>query len=110
MIEPTESEPKAELDRFCDAMIFIRQEIKEIEEGRMDRVVNPLKMAPHTLNQVFDSSWDRPYPREVGAFPAVSNIKLSPIVAKLYPVFARTTIRETSLHLLVERQYKQTLG
>ena len=73
MIEPTESEPKAELDRFCDAMIFIRQEIKEIEENRMDRAVNPLKMAPHTLNQVFDSSWDRPYPREVGAFPAVSN-------------------------------------
>ena len=72
MIEPTESEPKAELDRFCDAMIFIRQEIKEIEENRMDRNVNPLKMAPHTLNQVFDSSWDRPYPREVGAFPAVS--------------------------------------
>ena len=45
MIEPTESEPKAELDRFCDAMIFIRQEIKEIEENRMDRAVNPLKMA-----------------------------------------------------------------
>ena len=72
MIEPTESEPKAELDRFCDALICIRKEVREIEEGRMDKVKNPLKMAPHTLTQVFDSTWDRPYPREVGAFPAVS--------------------------------------
>ena len=72
LIEPTESEPKAELDRFCDALICIRQEIKDIEEGRMDRKVNPLKMAPHTLTQVFDSKWDRPYSREIGAFPAVS--------------------------------------
>ena len=72
LVEPTESEPKAELDRFCDALICIRQEIKDIEEGRMDRKVNPLKMAPHTLTQVFDSKWDRPYSREIGAFPAVS--------------------------------------
>ena len=71
MIEPTESEPKAELDRFCDAMICIRQEIKDIEEGRIDKVRNPLKMAPHTLAQVFSSTWDRPYSREIGAFPAV---------------------------------------
>merc|ERR1719509_728425 len=70
MIEPTESEPKAELDRFCDALICIRQEIRDIEEGRMDPKINPLKMAPHTLTQVFDSKWDRPYPREIGAFPA----------------------------------------
>lgn len=71
MIEPTESEPKAELDRFCDALICIRQEIKDIEDGTYDRKINPLKMAPHTLNQMFDSKWDRPYPREIGAFPAV---------------------------------------
>jgi glycine cleavage system protein P-like pyridoxal-binding family len=70
-IEPTESEPKAELDRYCDALICIRQEIRDIEEGRMDPKINPLKMAPHTLTQVFDSKWDRPYPREIGAFPAV---------------------------------------
>ena len=74
MIEPTESEPKAELDRFCDAMVCIREEIRDIEEGRMDRERNPLKLAPHTLTQVFDSKWDRPYSRELGAFPAVSMI------------------------------------
>jgi glycine dehydrogenase len=71
MIEPTESEPKAELDRFCDALICMRQEIKDIEDGKMDRINNPLKMSPHTLNQVFASTWDRPYTREVAAFPAV---------------------------------------
>lgn len=70
MIEPTESEDKLELDRFCEALISIRQEIKEIEEGRMDPRVNPLKMAPHTQLQVVSSEWDRPYPREQAAFPA----------------------------------------
>lgn len=69
MIEPTESEDKAELDRFCDAMISIRQEIAEIEEGRMDSRVNPLKMAPHTLTCIASSTWDRPYSREIAAFP-----------------------------------------
>ncbi|XP_069482026.1 glycine dehydrogenase (decarboxylating), mitochondrial [Ambystoma mexicanum] len=69
MIEPTESEDKAELDRFCDAMISIRQEIAEIEEGRMDSRINPLKMAPHTLHCIASSNWDRPYTREVAAFP-----------------------------------------
>ena len=63
---------QAELDRFCDAMICMRQEIREIEEGKMDRASNPLKMAPHTLAQVFSSNWDRAYSREIGAFPAVS--------------------------------------
>lgn len=72
MIEPTESEDKEELDRFCDALITIRSEIREIEEGRMDIKVNPLKMAPHTQGQVINSEWNRPYPREQGAFPAVS--------------------------------------
>ncbi|KAM8961978.1 glycine dehydrogenase (decarboxylating), mitochondrial [Pelodytes ibericus] len=69
MIEPTESEDKAELDRFCDAMINIRQEISEIEEGRMDSRINPLKMSPHTLHCIASSSWDRPYSRETAAFP-----------------------------------------
>ena len=72
MIEPTESEDKEELDRFCEAMISIRAEIKEIEEGRMDRAVNPLKMSPHTQAQVISEKWDRPYSREMAAFPAVS--------------------------------------
>ena len=75
MIEPTESEPKAELDRFVDALICIREEIREIEEGRMDRKNNPLKLSPHTLTQVFASEWDRPYTREQAAFPAVTIMK-----------------------------------
>ncbi|XP_052865219.1 glycine dehydrogenase (decarboxylating), mitochondrial [Anopheles cruzii] len=70
MVEPTESEDKEELDRFCDAMISIRKEIHEIEEGRLDIRVNPLKMAPHTQKQTISSEWNRPYPRELGAFPA----------------------------------------
>ncbi|TRY95855.1 hypothetical protein DNTS_021389 [Danionella cerebrum] len=69
MIEPTESEDKAELDRFCDSLLAIRQEIADIEEGRMDSRVNPLKMAPHSLASITSSTWDRPYPREYAAFP-----------------------------------------
>ncbi|KAI8123098.1 hypothetical protein FF38_11750 [Lucilia cuprina] len=71
MIEPTESEDKEELDRFCEAMISIRGEIAEIEAGRMDRNINPLKMAPHTQSQVISESWNRPYSRELAAFPAL---------------------------------------
>jgi glycine dehydrogenase len=70
MIEPTECESKAELDRFCDALSIIRQEISDIETGKMDRQNNPLKRAPHTLRQIADSKWDRPYTREQAAFPA----------------------------------------
>jgi glycine dehydrogenase len=70
MVEPTESEGKAELDRFCDAMIAIRHEIAAIEAGQMDRVNNPLKNAPHTAAAVTSSEWDRPYSREQAAFPA----------------------------------------
>ncbi|XP_064164076.1 glycine dehydrogenase (decarboxylating), mitochondrial-like [Anguilla rostrata] len=69
MIEPTESEDKAEMDRFCDALVRIRQEIADIEEGRMDVAINPLKMAPHSLACVASSDWDRPYSRECAAFP-----------------------------------------
>uniref|UniRef100_A0A3Q3NIX3 glycine dehydrogenase (aminomethyl-transferring) n=1 Tax=Labrus bergylta TaxID=56723 RepID=A0A3Q3NIX3_9LABR len=69
MIEPTESEDKAEMDRFCDALLGIRQEIADIEEGRMDSRINPLKMAPHSLACIASSTWDRPYSREHAAFP-----------------------------------------
>ncbi|MDX2132265.1 MAG: aminomethyl-transferring glycine dehydrogenase [Planctomycetota bacterium] len=69
MIEPTESEPKHELDRFVDAMIAIREEIRAIEEGRSDKANNPLKHAPHTVHVVTGDAWDRPYPREQAAFP-----------------------------------------
>ncbi len=68
MIEPTESESKAELDRFCATMIAIREEIRAIEEGRADRKDNALKNAPHTAGAIA-GEWDRPYSREQAAFP-----------------------------------------
>lgn len=68
MIEPTESEPKAELDRFIDAMLAIQSEYKDIEEGRIDRENNPLKNAPHTMEDLI-SDWDRPYSRKQACFP-----------------------------------------
>jgi glycine dehydrogenase len=68
MIEPTESETKAELDRFCDAMLAIRAEISDIENGAVDPDNNPLKNAPHTMEDLV-KDWDRPYTREVGCFP-----------------------------------------
>jgi hypothetical protein len=70
MIEPTESEPLAELDRFCDAMIAIREEIRRVEDGTWPRENNPLKHAPHTVRTVMADVWDRPYTREQAAFPA----------------------------------------
>jgi glycine dehydrogenase len=70
MIEPTESESKAELDRFCDAMIAIRGEIQDIVEGRLPRDNNPLKHAPHTAQAVSAADWPHPYSREQAAFPA----------------------------------------
>ncbi len=69
MIEPTESETKEELDRFCDAMIGIRNEIREIEEGKANKEENVLKNAPHTMRVVMDANWDRPYSREKAVFP-----------------------------------------
>jgi glycine dehydrogenase len=85
MIEPTESEPKAELDRFCDALIAIRAEIREIEEGRASKEKNVLKSAPHTAEVVCSSAWDRPYSREQAAFPApwVKATKFWPAVGRL---------------------------
>jgi glycine dehydrogenase len=70
MIEPTESESKAELDRFCDALIAIRGEIRDIEGGRLDRQDNPLKHAPHTVEDVVSDTWPHAYSRERAAFPA----------------------------------------
>lgn len=69
MVEPTESESKAELDRFCDAMSAIRSEIRDVEEGRSDPKDNPLKNAPHTAAKVTASEWTHPYSREVAAYP-----------------------------------------
>ena len=68
MIEPTESETKAELDRFCDAMLAIREEIRDIEEDKISRDINPIKLAPHTMEDLV-RHWERPYSREAGCFP-----------------------------------------
>ena len=70
MIEPTESESRAELDRFCDALITIRQEIREIEEGNADPKDNLLLNAPHTCKVISDDQWAHPYSRTRAAFPA----------------------------------------
>ncbi len=72
MIEPTESESRYELDRFIDAMIAIREEIRAVEEGRMDREDNPLKHAPHTAAVVTADKWERKYSRELAAYPVAS--------------------------------------
>jgi len=69
MVEPTESEPKAELDRFVDAMVAIRAEIRAVEQGRMDKADNPLKNAPHTAAEIAAETWTHPYSREQAAFP-----------------------------------------
>jgi glycine dehydrogenase len=84
MVEPTESESKAELDRFCDAMIAIRGEIRDVEEGRLDRRDNPLKGAPHTALELA-GDWSHPYSRERAAFPApwVRQHKVWPAVGRI---------------------------
>jgi glycine dehydrogenase len=85
MIEPTESESKEELDRFCDAMIAIREEIREIENGVYDKTNNVLKHAPHTAELIMATQWDRPYSREKAAYPLayVKNMKFWPSVSRI---------------------------
>ncbi len=89
MIEPTESENLAEIDRLCDALISIRTEIRAIEQGKLDRKNNPLKNAPHTMAAVISSTWDRPYTREQAAFPApwTKEHKFWPHVGRVDNVF-----------------------
>jgi glycine dehydrogenase len=72
MVEPTESEPLAELDRFCDAMLAIREEIRQVEAGTWPREDNPLKHAPHTATAVTATDWPHPYSREQAAYPVAS--------------------------------------
>lgn len=85
MIEPTESESKVELDRFCEAMLSIRQEIREIAEGDADEQDNVLKNAPHTAGMVLEGEWLRPYSREKAVYPAdyVKEAKFWPTVARI---------------------------
>ncbi len=89
MIEPTESESKEELDRFCDAMISIHAEILEIESGRVDKQNNVIKNAPHTAEVVISDKWDRPYSREQAAFPtkAIRENKFWPSVGRIDNVY-----------------------
>jgi glycine dehydrogenase len=85
MIEPTESEDKAELDRFCDAMLSIRDEIRAIEEGRMDKTDNPLKNAPHTQQIICADEWNHKYSRKEAALPLyyVTHNKFWPAVSRI---------------------------
>ena len=85
MIEPTESEDKGELDRFCDALISIYEEIKAIEEGKSDKTDNPLKNAPHTQAVVCGNDWNHSYSRQEAAFPLfyVTQNKFWPSVARV---------------------------
>jgi glycine dehydrogenase len=89
MIEPTESESKEELDRFCDAMISIHGEIESVANGKADAKNNVLKNAPHTARQIASGKWDRPYSREEGAFPApwTRDYKFWPAVARIDNVY-----------------------
>jgi len=89
MIEPTESESKEELDRFCDAMIQIRKEIQDIEDGKVGKEVNVLKMAPHPQLDLLRDDWDRPYTREQAAYPLtwLKEKKFWPSVARVDDVY-----------------------
>lgn len=89
MVEPTESESKAELDRFCDAMIAIRKEVEEVISGKVDKKDNILKHAPHTARSVTANEWPRPYSREQAAYPLpwVRENKFWPSVARVDNVY-----------------------
>ncbi len=85
MVEPTESESQAELDRFCEAMIAIREEIREVEQGKAHRENNLLTNAPHTLSALLADAWDRPYSRQRAGFPtrATREHKVWPAVGRV---------------------------
>jgi glycine dehydrogenase len=89
MIEPTESESKAELDRFIEAMSVIREEIRQVEAGEIDGENNPLRNAPHTMADLVDANWDRPYTLETAAFPAdhLKTSKVWPTVNRIDNVY-----------------------
>ena len=89
MVEPTESETLAELDRFINAMIAIRGEITKVEKGEWPQDNNPLKHAPHTAASLLGAEWDRPYSREVGAFPVTTlkAVKYWPAVGRVDNVY-----------------------
>ena len=94
MIEPTESESLAEIDRFCDAMIAIRQEIARVEAGDWPADDNPLANAPHTADDLAAADWPHPYPRELAVFPvpALKDGKYWPPVARIDNVYGDRNI------------------
>ena len=94
MVEPTESEPKHELDRFCNAMISIRHEIEDVEKGLADKVNNPLKNAPHTAAVITANEWEHPYTRQKAAFPLpyVAQYKFWPSVGRVNDTYGDRTL------------------
>lgn len=94
MLEPTESEDKQMLDRYCDALLSIRREIEDIECGRLDRSDNPIKNAPHSQQQVCSSTWNHSYSREVAAFPSKlsSSTKVWPTVGRVDDTYGDTNL------------------
>ncbi|WP_158994062.1 aminomethyl-transferring glycine dehydrogenase [Mucilaginibacter sp. L196] len=94
MVEPTESEPKHELDRFCDAMIAIRHEIDDVEKGLSDKVNNPLKNSPHTAAVITANEWGHPYTRQKAAFPLpyVVEYKFWPSVGRVNDTYGDRTL------------------
>ncbi len=94
MVEPTESEPKHELDRFCDAMISIRHEIDDVEKGLSDKVANPLKNAPHTVAVITANHWEHTYTRQKAAFPLpyVAAYKFWPSVGRVNDTYGDRTL------------------
>lgn len=87
MVEPTESEPLSEIDRLCDALIAIRQEIRDIEEGKADKEVNVIQKAPHTASMVTADEWNLPYSRQKAAFPMPHADKYWPTVTRIDDAF-----------------------
>lgn len=94
MVEPTESEPKHELDRFCDAMIAIRKEIAAVEQGTSDKADNPLKNAPHTMTVISADEWEHAYSRKTAAFPLpyVAAHKFWPSVGRVNDTYGDRTL------------------
>jgi glycine dehydrogenase len=109
MIEPTESESLEELDRFCDTMILIREEIREIEEGKVSHEESALAHAPHTAADVVDDEWERPYSREKAAFPTdwVKEAKFWPPVGRIDNVYGD---RHLFCACIPIEDYEQSMG
>jgi glycine dehydrogenase len=95
MVEPTESESLRELDRFCDAMIAIRAEIAEVESGVWALEESPLRHAPHTADDVATDAWNRPYSRDLAAFP-IAGLR----AAKYFPPVSRIDAAAGDRHLV----------